>query len=563
MSTGDEARLNRRSWLMASTAYETVEPMSSIDPSGPGAPDPQDGVSAGTPPGSEPRLQSVLFERPPPDGRVLVDEPDYFADLNLDRVLAALTAGREQYALEPYFYAPLHDAAAVGYRHEVLRDLEQPELLRSVGTFAHTIGEMREHLAQIEQLHYELERQSWFVEAVALYCDAVRALSDDLGRSELRSRALRGLRRYLAAYLASERFDSLVADTAAVREALARIRYRVRIQGPRVTVSRYDGEPDYSAGVLDTFARFRRDATHSYLVGFRERPGMNHVEAKILDCVAELHPDEFARRSEYCARHADFLDATIARFDREVQFYVGYLELIGRLRAGGLPFCYPRVSTRRRRIAATDTFDLALASKLAADDRAVVANDFELDERERMFVVSGPNNGGKTTFARTFGQLHHLASLGLLVPGRHASLFLPDRIYTHFGREERIETLRGKLEDELVRVRAILEQATSASVIVMNESFNSTTLNDALFVGTAVVRQILARDCLGMYVTFVDEIASLSDQTVSMVAQIVPDNPAERTLKVLREPADGLAYASAIADRYGLTYERLMQRIGP
>jgi DNA mismatch repair protein MutS len=509
------------------------------------------------------RFQSILYEDPASGTSAEgLSEPEFFADLNLDQVLESMTAGRQQYQLKPFFLAPLHAAGAVRYRHEILRDLEKNEVREPVRRFAEAMRSMRRHLAQAGQLRYRLQKQSWFLDAVEIYCGAVRSLTDDLAEDVLSSPGLRGLRDYLARYTASEPFTSLAAETTALRDALARVRYTVRINGPRVTVSTYAGEPDYSVAVEETFARFQQGAAHSHLARLRGSVEMDHVEARILDGVARLFPDVFRAREGFCARHSGYLDATIARFDREVQFYLAYLEMIERFRAAGLPCCYPHVSASSQETAASETFDIALANKLVPQGGSVICNDFSLSGPERIFVVSGPNNGGKTTFARTFGQLHYLASLGLPVPGREAHIFLPDRIFTHFEREEDIETLRGKFDDELVRVHGILEQATSASVIVMNESFNSTSLSDALFVGTEVMHQILELGCLGVYVTFVDEIASLSEATVSMVSQIMPEDPAHRTFKVIRAAADGRAYAWAVAGKYGLSYQRLMKRIG-
>jgi len=503
-------------------------------------------------------FQSVLFDDT--DVAVEREAPAFFADLNLDQLVASVTAGRERYDLAPFFHTRLATVDAIAYRHEVLRDLEGEELFAAIAAFAERMRDTREQLAHVEKLRHGYEQEAWFVDAVQAYLDAVHRLADDLAGVELRSRGMLAFRDYLAAYCGSDGFTTLVTESERVREGLAGVRYSLLIKGSHVKVDRYESEPDYSVEVERTFEKFKQGAVEDHRTDVSVSPWMNHVEARVLELVARLHPEVFSALDAFCECHRDYVDGRVGRFDREVQFYVAYLEYVGRLRAAGLAFCYPRVSDRSKEVWARDTFDIALANALVPKGAAVVSNDFRLEEQERIIVVSGPNQGGKTTFARTFGQLHHLASLGCLVPGSEAQLHKFDQLFTHFEREEDITSLSGKLEDDLVRIHDILERASTDSIVIMNESFTSTTLHDALLLGTAVMEQMIRLDLLCVYVTFVDELASLGETTVSMVSTVVPDDPASRTYKLERRPADGLAFAAAIAEKYGLTYDRLKER---
>jgi DNA mismatch repair protein MutS len=112
-------------------------------------------------------FHSILFEKT--EDRIedeTIEAPAFFVDLNLDQIIDAITAGKPDYNLKPFFYASLRDVDAVEYRHEIFRDLENETLFERIGSFAKKMRLMREQLAQADKLYYKYQKESWFLDAV-------------------------------------------------------------------------------------------------------------------------------------------------------------------------------------------------------------------------------------------------------------------------------------------------------------------------------------------------------------------------------------------------------------
>jgi DNA mismatch repair protein MutS len=507
------------------------------------------------------RFASILF--PGPDSPTGSEpDPDTLHDLNLDQWIATLAERRKEYPVARFFLAPLAAPDAIGYRQAIMRDLEQDAGRNPVSAFADELREVRRHLSHAGEASYPLEQQRWFLRAAERYVDAVERFAVDTAGLDLESDGLRSLREYVTDHANSVSFGALSAEARQIAADLAAIRYTLLIREGRVTVRDLGLETEYSPLVEATFEKFRQPDGRDYRSRLPARVGMNHIQAQILDRVARLHPDVFGQLELFWTRRPSFPDPLLSRFEQEIQFYLGFLDAIRPLREAGLPFCYPQVSGSRA-ISARDSFDLVLATKLVAEGQPVVCNDFALRGRERILVVSGPNQSGKTTFARAFGQVHYLATLGCPVPGREATLFLFDRLLTQFEREESLENQRGKLKDDLVRIRGILDRATPNSIVIVNELFSSATLEDQRFLSMRVMEILRERDLLGVCVTFLRELAALGEHTVSMVSVVDPADPALRTFRLERQPATGVAYALLLAEKHGVTAECLLERIRP
>lgn len=526
----------------------------------------------------------------PPDPTMLPDRalpgdpisPDALRDLGLDGVAEAIGA-RLAPELRDVFTIPLTGVDAVGYRHEVFADLRDPRVLGVARVFEEEAREF-DRLRALSP-HYPHVGDLMAVHATTYYVDLVDRLRTGLAElvvaGVIRSRAFTALARYAAAYADSSGFVRLRSWSRQVEQALREVRFTVWVRGGRIEVGQVGQEPDLEARVLELFERFREPAGASgtSLVRPREQ-GMDHVQAAILGLVGRLRPDVFAEvRGLAAAGTQATPDPTLQRAAHELGFYLGYLELLAPLEAAGLPTCLPELSIEieerekekekgaetetEKELTALDTWDLPLAVSLAAEQRVPVTNDLELRGPERILVISGPNQGGKTTAARTFGQLFHLAAVGCPVPGREVRLMLADRVLTVFERAETADDVGGRLGGELARLHRVLDAVTPHSVVVLNEIYGSTPLQDARRLGGALVERLIALDVPAVLVTFLDELSRFAPQTVSMVSTVDPADPTVRTFRVVRRRADGRAYAALLADRYRLDYAQIVDRIEP
>lgn len=513
------------------------------------------------------QLKSIMFPASHADMRkTLTEEPSYFKDLNLDQIIKTII-GENEY-LKSYFYVPLHNTDIIQYRHEVMHDLESDELLKIIKTFTNniqyavmSIGSICKNLSQSDIYSCNYVEKGKLVDAAKIYCEEINCFAHDLVSFKLKSRGLLEFRKYILDYSESDYFISLSSETSSLKKDLSKVKYLMLIKRNCIKVRKYENQTDYCSEIEEVFKKFQQGDVKDYRKNLSEEPYAEYVEAKVLDMVSKLYPDVFLTLDKFVDKYKNFLDDTIVAFTQDVQFYIVYLKYMSKFKKAGLKFCYPKMLSESKNIYNYKGYDLALADKLIKHNMPVICNDFYLKDNERIIVVSGPNQGGKTTFARAFGQVHYLASLGCPVPGKESQLFLFDRIFTHFEKEENIKTLNGKLKDELVRMKYILSHATSNSIIIMNEMLSSTSLKDAISIGKKIIEPITEMDSLCVCVTFIDEIASLNEKIVSMVSTVVPENPMCRTFKIIRKPADGLAYAMDIAKKYSVTYECLKERI--
>lgn len=530
-------------------------------------------------------------------------------DLGLAAVVLAMgPAPAHREALESLLFTLCPDPEVIAYRQDVLDDLlAAPALAETLGALLPALDELAlftTRPASAESSLQEVTRRAGELELL-VGCVEQLAAAFDAAPRDLRSAGLAALRTYVDTRRADPAFQRLAA---ALPGLLAELRASASVT-IGVNLDPYL-RPEEALLLAVHPTRFTESGLLARLLGTTTAQGRGIGPLHTLPMLTEgsglitgggallagparraepmLEPlfRDLSRVLEKVTRpvaqelrqHAAHSGRALVELRPGLICFSYAVALQRRVAATGLPLCRPVIAPADERVCEVEAlYNLQLALHLSGQQpgdlgEQVVTSDSILGPRGRIVILTGPNQGGKTTYLQAVGQAHVLAQAGLHVPGRQARISPADAIFTHFPVEERLERGTGRFGDEARRVRAIFEGVTRHSLVLLNETFATTSAGESLYLARDVVRLLRRLGARAVYTTHLHELAGDLDRlnagtpgdsdVVSMVALAAPEGggqPPARSPRfqiVLRPPA-GRSYAEQIAARYGIALDQL------
>jgi DNA mismatch repair ATPase MutS len=242
-----------------------------------------------------------------------------------------------------------------------------------------------------------------------------------------------------------------------------------------------------------TPARF---ATYSFSVDGRDEYG--------LQTLSELRGKGINPAASALAQSTDHILSFFNVMRAELGFYVSCLNLHAQLVEKGEPTCFPAPrSPHETGLFARQLYDVSLAFHL---DSKVVGNDVDA-EGKALVIITGANQGGKSTFLRSVGLAQLMMQAGMFVAAEAFTANTRDGVFTHFKREEDPTMIRGKLEEELNRMSEVADAIRATSLLLCNESFASTNEREGSEIARQVLDPLLEAGVKAFYVTHLFDLA--------------------------------------------------------
>ena len=476
------------------------------------------------------------------------------------------------------------DPYVIRYRIETFKDmLENPQISDILSALVPILGDIME-LRRLEADSGDTDSYLSSLTEIELYISCIDLLNDGFSkiRSNLKSPAFTAFADRIIELAESDYYKELNKKLLELTERVREIKsvtigvnLDAQLRPKDAGVLSINAEQFKSGDVLEKILRlnFKDDeyTCIAELVPFAKKQNENQKTALSLAFnsaindvyKSSLHSWKKIIKS-YVLDNTNFLLDLLGEFE----FAVKATQALNSLSLKGCSLCIPTISAMEsREFKAIDLYNPCVAEKI---DDEIITNDVVFDEKATIYVLTGPNRGGKSVITCAVGIAQAMFQLGLFVPAKEAVMSPVDAIFTHFptGAEDTID--KGRLGEECARLNEILSSITAQSLVLLDESLSSTGSYEASYIAGEILRGLSMYGCRCIFSTHLHELAAEIDNINS---QTVPSGGApidtlvagieegQRSFKISRAKPDGKSYARDIADKYGLSYDNIIKNI--
>ncbi len=477
-------------------------------------------------------------------------------DLGLDVLLDAMADGDEflREVAKKALLQSLRSPEDILYRQQVLKDcLERPRMVREIYGLAVEAMERERHVWGWMTNRYPSEMLHRSVEVLEIFAGVLKSLRRiaDENEADVHSEGLQKLFKMLVTELNDEYL-------ATISDHLERLAFRSGVLMSAELGAEHKGThyvlrkpPNVNTGWMDRVKSWMQHLMQAnadayvYEVAERDEAGYR--------ALSDLKNHGIAPVAAALGQSTDHMLSFFRMLRLDLGFYVGCLNLRDRLTGKGEPVCIPDV-VRTEECAHTcrGIYDPCLS--LSMEARAI-GNDMDADGKT-FVVMTGANRGGKSTLLRSTGLAQLMMQCGMFVPAESYRGSVRDVVFTHFKREEDAAMKGGKLDEELGRMRGIVDELTPGSLLLLNESFSSTNEREGSEIARRIVDALLEMQCRVFYVTHMFDLAHgfyAEDRSRALFLRAERLADGERTFRVLAGEPLPTSYGE---DLYRQIFER-------
>ena len=499
---------------------------------------------------------------------------DFIKELQLESMIVLIKdsfRGIPNLKLEDFYTT---DEEVLKYRLDVVEDLVQNKALYEM--FCKAIPSIQ-NISDIRRAmdgDYTIEAALGSIRFLEMYIEIVDLFAETILHTEVKSEGFLVLKQKLREVVEGEEYRSLKAeldktetDFGMVKSITLGVNLDPELHVREAGIVSINTESYHQGTVMDKLLKkVGKDSMSCITPLFSVSKGLHLGDAKAVETATRsalniIFAKTIKSFEPVVQKYFSLNTAWFVQLLDDIRFLTAGVKFILDMQEKGFVMCKPEIMPMEaKRCDLQGVYNPALASK--GVEKTVVSNSFTYDEKGRFYLVTGPNHGGKSIFAYSIGMAQALFQLGLYVPAQSASISPATGIFTHFPASDEDNYGKGRLESECARLGKILEQLTDTDILIMDESFSSTSGMEAGYIATEVLTSIGLIGCGGIYVTHIHDLTQKLEEynnypgnvgkIDNLVAQMENKKDGVRSYKVERTTPDGLSYARDIASRYGL-----------